>query len=398
MAARTDTKKIWPMPEIIKPYGDPYIITESPSRDVVCTDVYSRKMFVPTGNNDPDKMSRLHEMGHVAFTPEDLADLGANAGIDHDYMNVAEDMRISYFLNDRFRLVQSISDELLENGVERMKLKDDFKGATLMSVATLFTPEGYLIRSLLPREWQVKINVIREVCESIMIREYWESDGTLQVAKYLQDLFSGEKIDVQDANEEELTALDPQYYNDVQWGTMEIVTPPLHLSLMQRRLIRRITPKEHGTGIMFPTRLDHDDKMFGHMKRVAGGTVLIDVSSSMDLSNDEIKAMIKAAPGLTVAIYAGYSSGRGELIIVAKKGKMADIKNINHGGCNVIDGPALRWLATMPEPRVWVCDGLVTGVGDEQSVALTTEAKRIRLENNIRQAFDTEGAVRALKK
>ena len=33
------------------------------------------------------------------------------------------------------------------------------------------------------------------------------------------------------------------------------------------------------------------------------------------------------------------------------------------GGGNVIDGPSLRWLAEMPERRIWVSDMKVFGIG-----------------------------------
>jgi hypothetical protein len=37
---------------------------------------------------------------------------------------------------------------------------------------------------------------------------------------------------------------------------------------------------------------------------------------------------------------------------------------------NVVDLPALEWLARQPQPRVWLSDGAVTGVGDRISQAL----------------------------
>jgi len=394
----TDTKKIWPMPEILKPDGKSFTIKESPRRDIVCTELNKREMFVPTGNNDADRMSRLHEMGHVAFTPEELMQDGIDEGISSEYLNVAEDLRINKLLKGKFDLVQGIPTQLINHAVEGAILNDDFKSATLMFIACGYLPEQYKIaKALKDTGWDNKIFTIERNCEDLMQCENWSSSGTIEAAKYLQSLFE----DV--GNVQNIDEYDLQYNNnnwetpDIDWGEMHIITPPLHHSLMQRRQVRRITPKEHGTGMMFPTRLDHDDKIFGNTKRVVGGTVLIDVSSSMGLDEDDIRKMVKAAPGLTSAIYSGRNH-EGDLVIVAKKGKMTELKTEYINGNNVIDGPALRWLATMPEPRIWICDGYVTGIDDLTSLKLKQEVKQIVKDHDITRVEDIKEAIHALKK
>jgi hypothetical protein len=59
------------------------------------------------------------------------------------------------------------------------------------------------------------------------------------------------------------------------------------------------------------------------------------------------------------------------------------LENLRLGRGNVIDGPALRWLASQPGPRIWISDGRVTGVRDRSSLDLVVEAMGICRRNQI---------------
>ena len=55
---------------------------------------------------------------------------------------------------------------------------------------------------------------------------------------------------------------------------------------------------------------------------------------------------------------------------------------------NVVDEPAIDWLARQEKPRLWVCDGMVTGRGDAPSLPIAERiakvcrrAKILRLNN-----------------
>ena len=43
----------------------------------------------------------------------------------------------------------------------------------------------------------------------------------------------------------------------------------------------------------------------------------------------------------------------------------------------MIDKPALEWLSKQAKPRIWVCDGQVTGVGDRMSAINTLECEAV---------------------
>ena len=52
-------------------------------------------------------------------------------------------------------------------------------------------------------------------------------------------------------------------------------------------------------------------------------------------------------------------------------------------GGNIVDGPALEWLATQAEPRIWISDGAVTGINDVDYAALSAEAMRVQMSGRI---------------
>jgi hypothetical protein len=152
-------------------------------------------------------------------------------------------------------------------------------------------------------------------------------------------------------------------------------------------LTPRQAGKRHGRGRTFrdegamPNAVHRwavDGRIFKRWRPAPGGTVLVDMSGSMSLSADDLREIVLAAPAATVAIYSGRQTS-GRITIVARLGKVASERDMDRaraksGGGNVIDGPALRWLAGQPGPRVWVSDGYVTGKNDRFAKNLVAEA------------------------
>ena len=120
-------------------------------------------------------------------------------------------------------------------------------------------------------------------------------------------------------------------------------------------------------------------------------------SGSMCFGPAELQRITAAAPLATVAIYAGRGAS-GTLSIVAARGRMASSSDIgtNLGRGNVVDGPALRWLAQQPEPRIWISDGQVTGTHDRPSTDLVVDAIRICQQAAIRRVSRTDSIDSAL--
>lgn len=114
-------------------------------------------------------------------------------------------------------------------------------------------------------------------------------------------------------------------------------------------------------------RLWLDGKIFksgvvrgGYMGR---GTIMVDMSGSMQWTETDIKNALDALPEATVYGYCG-SSHRGRLVKLADRGKTADPREITKwkdqhrlGGGNEIDDSALRFLCRQSKPRIWISDG-----------------------------------------
>ncbi len=174
---------------------------------------------------------------------------------------------------------------------------------------------------------------------------------------------------------------------------VQILTPRLTVQHKGKGFGDKKVSADTGT---VPRRLNRyatDQAVFGRKIRKGFATVAIDISGSMHLSEDEIREMIRALPHCTVAVYSGRGNG-GEIVIVAKDGKMVEHIPASLGG-NVVDIPALEWLAKQRGPRYWICDGLLTGRDDRMLGA----ASAMRAVNICRRAnIKRFGSVEALQK
>lgn len=149
------------------------------------------------------------------------------------------------------------------------------------------------------------------------------------------------------------------------WGKMKTRIARMPLTL-PKKLVSKMKYKgtDEGAVPRYIHRLPVDGKIFGRKKKTPGGSVLIDDSGSMGFETEDLSEIIHAAPAVNIAAYSGYNSSTGELVILAKGGKYADptddFSARPKGSNNLIDLPALEWLATMPKPRIWVSDTRVT--------------------------------------
>lgn len=158
-------------------------------------------------------------------------------------------------------------------------------------------------------------------------------------------------------NKPEMVTLDVS-----MWGDMEIWRPPRPLLFPARMKSKKWRPTDQGTVFRYPQRWLADQTGFAYKGIKEGGcTMLIDVSGSMSLSQEDILAVMEAMPASLIATYSGRST-TGKLTIVGEKGRRAEEHNFRTGGGgNTVDGPALRWLAKQKGPRYWISDGYVTG-------------------------------------
>lgn len=148
---------------------------------------------------------------------------------------------------------------------------------------------------------------------------------------------------------------------------------------MQRRPMRRGERRRPEIEGPFPRswhRMPLDGKVFRGAPMRGGyrgrGTILVDLSGSMQWEAEDFDKMVKHLPECTVLGYSGYRNG-GRMVVLADRGAAASGADVlrwrrkHHLGGNIIDVPALHYLARMPEPRIYIGDGGYTGVGDSFS-------------------------------
>jgi hypothetical protein len=182
----------------------------------------------------------------------------------------------------------------------------------------------------------------------------------------------------------------------IPWGPMEILTPQLTHS--RRNLPGMSKPKivcGYTGAFRFPSRAllpAADGRAFTLRRRQSGhcGALLIDCSGSMgkQVTHDRLMAVLARSPSVTIGLYAGQQEDQsGSLLVAARNGRHAAreaLDNWPHSG-NVVDGPALQWLARQKTPRVWVSDGGVTGLNDHTAINLQIEADTIVAMGHIRR-------------
>ena len=149
---------------------------------------------------------------------------------------------------------------------------------------------------------------------------------------------------------------------------------------------------------------DPQKRVFDRTIKGKGGVVVIDCSGSMRLNREQVMNIVTSSPGCTVLAYGVQSWNRdadGEATtpnawVLADGGRIVDTMP-EMGGGNGVDLPALKWAVEQRRssrtPIVWVCDGYVTGYGDNSHATLTYQATEYCLAHNIVIVPDAKSAV-----
>jgi hypothetical protein len=154
--------------------------------------------------------------------------------------------------------------------------------------------------------------------------------------------------------------------NDCAWHIPKVEEPAL-TGRIERPGVGTYAASDKGRSIRRIDRVLTDGRVFGRKRTRPGtiqrGTFLVDVSSSMMLTQEQLENIVHNVPGATVAVY-NRLYGPAYITVVARNGKVCDLRNdVRQGGTNSCDGPALVWLSRQPGPRFWYSDGEVNGKG-----------------------------------
>jgi hypothetical protein len=413
-------KKFFPLPEAID--GAKWDVRDS---SAAMTDTKGRTMFVPATDSPEDEYLRAHETAHARITPKVPPEaMSKKSGVTVDAIQTCEDLRVNAFLEnrgiDRHGALGSLD---VACHVAKVYAKQPRKLASLLVASRRTNDYDYVKHG-------IKLACDAEVADAIIdgangIARAFDAmtsrltgtasyrrkrsplsaargfkDVTIPIARLFDAMFPPDG-DFRPGDIEALSHATAYHSSrDGRWGKLLGVVRANMTRARRERGSGGKSWRDEGAVPVAPYRLIVDGRIFCRKKRLKGGTVLVDVSGSMSLSSDDIARIITIAPGAVVAAYSG-DRDSGHVVIVAERGRMASERDLSrceymYGG-NVIDGPALQWLARMPGPRVWVSDGFVTGVHDNMCSNLVLDAHAICRQGSITRVERPDAAAEELK-
>jgi hypothetical protein len=396
------TATITPLPEAID--GQKWRVGEGGGS----CDTVGRVLQVPLGPDRHSRFIRNHELGHAKITPRVAAHKQcAKYGVSMDAMQICEDLRVHRYLEhagvsrdggltseEMTSLIERVrhSDRQLARILVGSYRTDDF-GRALAAMSVRIAPE--LLQHL-----QTQVHLIDRRMDSArnLFRPIGFRNATVPAARLFDTFFpeNGKRP----ANDLPLAQVrTPRNGRVVKWGTMQVRHLPVSLTRAIPPTARHKTYRDEGCTLSAVHRLPIDGRIFSRSRSQKGGTVLIDGSGSMSFSPAELERIVTTAPAATVAVYSGHGR-QGTLTVVARKGRMATADGIQTSRCgsgNIVDGPALEWLAQQPAPRMWVSDGWVTGCHDQTSIDLSADVLRICTHADITRVEKADAVCDQLK-
>lgn len=372
-----------------------------------------KAMHIPLDETPYSRMVRLHEMGHLTYTPKKDPDKQcAKYGIPMDLLQVCEDARINTLMEKAHRLPMRNLGETedltpfrdgLKKLVDAGQHETALRQAVEFRVGMQFRNELQAARILRELDLEDALDIANAGLQHLKYKRSKSGLGfpkTVKAARAIMDALESRDIlrdspsDLGDTAKMCSPGGSTVRGGMAPWGRMEIEVPK---SLSTRHHAGRLTPKyrpaDDGRRLRNVSRALTDGRIFARKIKQEGGSLLIDGSGSMSMSPEDVAEILKMAPLAWVAIYgAQYDSGK--VKILARDGKCvapADMRS--PGACNVIDGPALELLAKQSTPRIWICDGHVTGVGDRMTHGNILEAAKICSAANIKRIGTVESAI-----
>lgn len=367
-------------------------------------------MSVPLDDTPIARKLRLHEQAHITWT--DNVDPDSFDGVTGATVEACEDARIIQKMNDMDdgwrhtnegfnampdsvarrcgSIFQRIAEKLVGNEEDpsEPKFGEDVKlidGARLTAMSRGYC-EGITIDNYARN---AGLDWIKEEVENLH-RQYIGHDlgrdptleDSVAYARALEDRFReleqqlGEQAQAfKDADMQSYPGLIDE---DDDWGRLTVEEAPL-TERLKANPERKVRATDMGAIPRYMHRITIDQRVFGRRRKrvIFQGTVLIDHSGSMSLSTEQVEEILTRWPAVTIATYSG-QGGSGKLRVIARNGKRAANQYLRRpsGGENVVDGPALDWLAKQKGPRVWISDGHVTGVGEKITPGLRLDAAR----------------------
>ena len=434
-----------------------------PKRGIPATNIVTKQMLAPSHDTDVARAIRAHEMMHAKVSPAHDFTKWIERGLaSHQALVVAEELRVNYLCSKAgFDMKSHLTDGSETADGERVSATDDWVAAVHMTIATAGTASHKAFLTGIRRgnrKWGKMLLAIGKQAMKEMDKSF--KTGTLastdienssglyplgflhteRIAEWVDRLAQFNPDDEADdekesgesdksesdapAGEKEKTArptgIDkpsngtgkPRKIAEVAatkatshiptWVDLKIEKLPMPKQT-RGNLGKRKVASDTGRNPRRMHRLltDPQKRVFDKTIRGMGGVVLIDASGSMSFTHDQIRRIVEASPGCTVAMYSTTFRSESNLWILAEKGKMCE-KLPTAGGGNGVDHPALEWAIKQKQrsttPVIWVTDGGVTGQHDNMNDTLTMQCIKTVLKHNVIMLPYVEEAVTALGK
>lgn len=325
-------------------------------------DTQNRKYWVPQAHTQAQRLARLHELGHVRYSPRDWpkrvsrATSAAMARIGKPIdpravdkiQHMLEENRIDWILWDRHGIDLRPSREVLDWA--KMPDPDNLLsclGMSLQLAWTVWASRGLGTKGGVPNPppvrtvdtdtaeyfdkcWRVVLEENEELAKAMIrgcTRMYSHPTHEMRdkVAAELSTFFPLEEEpeekppppkkreqQEQDRAEEEEQALQ-EIQNALETGIgSEVVTEGGiqyhdHTATVRRltmRIARREVPVTRGPGLRFPGRYFIDKAIFGQRLLTEAG-IMVDGSGSMKWTDEDMQELVLKLPAVRVGVYSG---------------------------------------------------------------------------------------------
>jgi len=416
-----NARPVYPLPEAVDPHGGkPWGIEPShPYTPRVF--LKHRVLQVPLDDSDHARFMRDHELGHLRWSHKQPDAVSRRHKIQLDVLQAVEDARVNTKLEQLAVDTNcgALPEEVATAVAKNLLRRGDMRQVVLTMVAAqgCGANEKHFQRMFEVHPQGANIIRLAEMArKALWVNGNPKFRDTIRVAKWLQlmleNIEEGKPLGFcrwkpfggkpGSGFEHALGIATQQGFSrrattKVPWGKMKIETPS-RVRRVEGYLGRAHIASEEGTVPRNIHRYLVDGRVFQRARRQRGGTVLIDCSGSMSLGTDDLKRILEHSPGATVAVYSG-NVRDGVLRLLAGNGRQVDDQWIGApaGGANVIDGPALQWLSKQSQPRIWICDGQVTGVNDRMSAVNSLECSALCRQRAIARCNDVGDGVKMLK-
>ena len=392
-------------------YGYPY------------SDLASRSIHAPTGKSEWSQTVRARELIRSQFSPPDLTKTAADLWYPEVVVRACEEIRINALTNQAGYNLNNLQDGGEPFHGVRIEKDQSWEEAVLLICAMSLSTRGdAFISAMTDRFWWGPLKTLLEVIRKAPTKGL----NVIALAKnqsvslgFLRGIELYAPMVMRALNHNDSSAVkegfswgdgsfsDQDFMTATPFAQIKMATLPM-VPAQSGSLGRATTASVMGRAVTHPERLvtDPQKRIFSSPAPSAGGVVVIDLSSSLSFSNEDLDRILQAAPG---AYVFGYShdpdwcspipSAPNAWLMAAYGLRCTLEEPLGHGG-NGVDGPALSLAVAVRngnDPIIWITDGVVSDYRDEINPMCAMECLGLIRQHNIHVAESIDDGVQLLQ-